>query len=70
MAWYYSDPADANGKWSLPNINVQSYQGDEEVGGPGYYGCFGFPGCLPDSDLFGPYATEDEAVAALRDMCD
>jgi hypothetical protein len=29
----------------------------------GHYWIAGFPGCLPDGDLFGPFATEDEAIA-------
>jgi len=34
--------------------------------------CFRFcyPGCLPDSSTFGPYATRDDAIAAARDMAE
>lgn len=35
---------------------------DEAVTQPGFYYYFGFAGCLPDSDLFGPF--ESELLAA------
>lgn len=28
---------------------------------PGYYWAVCFPGCLPDSDFYGPFASETEA---------
>lgn len=28
----------------------------------GYYFCTCSPGCLPDSDFYGPYKTEEEAL--------
>lgn len=34
----------------------------------GYYFWACFPGCLPDSEPTGPYATEEEAVQAARDL--
>jgi endogenous inhibitor of DNA gyrase (YacG/DUF329 family) len=33
----------------------------------GWFYQFCFPGCLPDSEPMGPYATEAEAVAAAQD---
>ena len=33
---------------------------------PGWYWWACFPGCLPDGDAQGPYATEDEAIEAAR----
>ena len=33
----------------------------------GWYYWYCFPGCLPDSEPDGPYATEEEAVAAARE---
>jgi len=30
--------------------------------GSGYYWRYCFPGCMPDSDPFGPFKTADEAV--------
>lgn len=31
---------------------------------PGFYFAFGLPGCLYDSEPFGPYKDEEEAVTA------
>ena len=33
----------------------------------GWYYRYCFPGCLPDSEPFGPYATEEEAVKAAHE---
>jgi hypothetical protein len=32
----------------------------------GYFACFCFPGCMPDSDWSGPFDTEEEAVSYMR----
>jgi hypothetical protein len=34
---------------------------------PGFYWWSCFPGCLPDSDAFGPFETEAEALADARE---
>lgn len=34
----------------------------------GWYFWFCLPGCLPDSDAFGPYQTEKEAISELREI--
>lgn len=41
----------------------------EETGysGPGFYFWFCLPGCMPDSEPNGPYATEEEALEAARE---
>jgi hypothetical protein len=31
--------------------------------------CFSLPGCLPDSDWFGPYESYEAAAEAAREMC-
>lgn len=33
----------------------------------GWYYQFCFPGCLPDSEPMGPFASRDEAIAAARE---
>jgi hypothetical protein len=33
---------------------------------PGFYYWYATPGCLPDSDPYGPYNTESEAVENMR----
>lgn len=40
---------------------------DGDCMGSGWYYWFCFPGCLPDSDPVGPFATQDEALADARD---
>ena len=37
-----------------------------EAYGEGWYYWACFPGCMPDSAPFGPYATEEEAIADLN----
>ena len=36
--------------------------------GAGYYYASCFPGCLPDSEWYGPYATEDDALADAEEI--
>lgn len=40
---------------------------DEQISG-GWFYWFCFPGCIPESEPFGPYDTAEEAMAAARDM--
>ena len=37
-----------------------------DCGGSGWYYWYCFPGCLPDSDPIGPFATADEARTAAQ----
>lgn len=37
---------------------------------PGYYYWFCLPGCMPDGDPVGPFKTEAEALADMRDNND
>jgi hypothetical protein len=39
----------------------------EPTGESGFYYAYGFPGCLWDSDPYGPYNTEEEALTAARE---
>lgn len=34
---------------------------------PGFYYWYCFPGCMPEGEANGPFATEEEAVKAMRD---
>lgn len=43
---------------------------DEQGIEGGWFFHFCFPGCLPESNPFGPYASHAEAVQAARDMID
>lgn len=42
---------------------------DQTVNEEGFYYWYSFPGCLPDSDLIGPFKTEEEAIDACREEC-
>ena len=65
----YSNPERENDEYALPDVEVfYARQGElciDETGEPmdeGYYYWFCFPGCMPDSDPIGPFATESEAI--------
>jgi hypothetical protein len=37
---------------------------------PGYYWCSCMPGCIPDSDFFGPFSNKEEVENAAKEMFD
>lgn len=39
-----------------------------ECYGTGFYFWYCMPGCLPDSEPFGPYETEEEAISAAQEL--
>lgn len=74
MTQYYSDPSRADDKWSLPDVEVfyadagdLEWEGQEEPSEAGWYWWTCLPGCMPDSDPFGPFETEEEALADARE---
>jgi hypothetical protein len=81
MGQHYSDPRRASDPHALPNVEVfHIADGDGWLGTaeeseqaslePGWYWWACFPGCLPDGDPVGPFATKAEAVADAQDNCD
>lgn len=73
MSQHYSDPTRANETYSLPDVETMfrteaenkadgwvDSDGDPMPGGWYWWTCL--PGCMPDSDPIGPFATEAEAV--------
>lgn len=66
----YSNPARESDPHALPDIEVWYHgacafcEGErpDVCNGKGWYYWFCFPGCLPDSDPVGPFATEAEAL--------
>lgn len=71
----YSDPKRADDPYALPDVEVFYSDGVNEAGGSGddtpadhagWYYWYCFPGCLPDSDPIGPFATEAEALADVQ----
>jgi hypothetical protein len=72
MSQHYSDPGRANDPHALPDIEVfyaDDLPPDENgfASPPGWYWWVCLPGCLPDSDPFGPYESEAAAVAAAQE---
>ena len=76
MTQFYSDASRESAPTSLPDCETvycsprycEQYSQDNpgDTLEPGWYFWFCFPGCLPDSDLIGPYASEREAIEAAR----
>jgi hypothetical protein len=50
------------------NESYDLVQGFDDEYQPGWYFAFGEPGCLWDSEPFGPYPTELEAIEAAEEM--
>jgi hypothetical protein len=73
MMQAYSNPKRESDPHALPDVEV-FYQsthpepGDTDAGNePGWYWWSCFPGCLPDGDPIGPFATEEEALANAQE---
>lgn len=77
MAQHYSDPTRENDPHALPNVETfymtaaeiaeaEWVDGEDDPKAPGWYYWFCFPGCLPDGDPVGPFATEAEALEDAR----
>ena len=78
----YSDPARESEPYALPdvevfgvsqmevNYNLENLDHADEatITEPGWYWWSCFPGCLPDSDPYGPFATEQEAIADAQEV--
>lgn len=74
MAHHYSDPERAADDTALPNVEVFYMAAGEgpatDDGEPSEAGWFWwpcFPGCLPDGEAYGPFASEAEALADAQD---
>ena len=82
MAQIYSDPSRESELYALPNVEVfgvsqmevnynlanLDHADEYTITEPGWYWWSCFPGCLPDSDPFGPFATEAEAIADAQEV--
>jgi hypothetical protein len=53
-------------------VNLSGMDSNEEAedyeSGQGWFFWFCMPGCLPDSEPFGPYSTKKQALAEARRM--
>ena len=70
----YSDQTREDNDHALPDIevfysytDVPAWGEDIEPIEPGWYWWPCFPGCMPDSEPVGPFATEEEAIADAQD---
>ena len=74
MGQHYSDPKRERDPHALPDIETFEVDANDPMYGcqedaplePGWYYWVCFPGCLPDSEPMGPFATEDDALADAR----
>lgn len=73
VSQFYTDPSREKEKYALPNAETFfAHEGEweNEEGEPndaGWYYWYCFPGCLPDSDPWGPFETEEEAIEHARE---
>lgn len=72
MGHYYLNRKDEKDKYKLPDLEVYrltdwEQEDDDDHLAAGWYYRFCFPGCLPDSDPYGPYDTEQEALVSARE---
>jgi len=71
----YVDPKRELDPYALPDVEVFEVPADydlepDESGPyePGWYYWYCSPGCLPDSDPYGPFGTEAEALEDAREQ--
>ena len=78
----YSDPSRESEPYALPDVEVfgvsqmevnynlanLDHADEYTITEPGWYWWSCFPGCLPDSDPYGPFATEAEAIADAQEV--
>ena len=81
MTQIYSDPERENDPYALPNIEVfgvsqmevnynlanLDHADEYTITESGWYWWSCFPGCLPDGDPNGPFATQAEAIADAQE---
>jgi hypothetical protein len=51
-------------------IVADAFRTETAQGMAGWYYWYCFPGCMPDSDPFGPFESEQAAIDAMRDDYD
>jgi hypothetical protein len=78
----YSDPTRESDRYALPDVEVFAlsqleanynranldHADDDTLTKAGWYWWACFPGCMPDSDPFGPFDTEEQAIANAQDI--
>ncbi len=66
---FYLSESDLDGI-RADNEGPHDEEDDEDTREPGWYYWYCFPGCMPEGDMTGPYATEDDAIAAMREAAE
>jgi len=81
MNQIYSDPSRQDDPYALPDMEVflvtelecnynkenMDHADEFTITSPGWYFWSCFPGCTPDSEPEGPFETEEDAVACIRE---
>lgn len=68
MTMYYSTKERENDSGKLPDVSVEFLEGTCGDKAPGFYWCYCFSGCLPESTWYGPFNSEDLAVTDMREQ--
>ena len=63
----YSNPARESDPHALPDVEYWYSKGSDDMPEAGWYWQSCFPGCLPDSEPCGPFATEAECIDDFTD---
>ena len=61
--------SDQNGSFEVFWVSTHDLPNNEDTDQPGWYWWSCSPGCLPDGEAHGPYATSHEAWQAATDPC-
>ncbi len=78
MTYEYVNIERENDPHALPDVEIyelvypekrvhQEFGGESVWMETGWYYQYGFPGCLPESDPFGPFDTAEEALEEARE---
>lgn len=73
MSQFYSEPERETDPYALPDVEIfhsSDYPAEDgaEPLEEGWYYWYCLPGCLPDSDPYGPFETEEEAEQDVIDQ--
>ena len=71
MSMHYSDPSRESDPHAVRDIEVfyvSEPDAAEQFSEPGWFWWACFPGCLPDGEPIGPFDSEEDALADVREM--
>ena len=67
--YIYSNPERESETYALPNVEIFWHDGDSE-NAPSWYYWYCFPGCMPDSEMTGPFPTIENAKSYAQSQED